>query len=129
MTTIEFFTDFISPVSHKVEHSYAELEKIKRVPGILVKATTLYQIYKNNVSDADGSRLTMQEFFRVCGQYLYYDKYVCTHGTEFYYYVVFNRDNKIYRSIENITKKRIYCNSPEQLRDLIHVIPAVAKEN
>lgn len=129
MTTVEFFNEFINIVSHKVEHSVDEYRVLKGKPGVMmVKATTLYQIYKHNVFGTD-ERLTMREFFRVCGQYLYYDKYICDHGTEFYYYVVFNEDNKMYISTKDIVEKRVWSNRPEALQDLIHVVEAVTKEN
>jgi hypothetical protein len=82
MKTLEFFQSFINPRSHKVLHNITELDSFRQ-DAILVKATTLYQIYKHNVFESSG-RLPMREFFQIAGQYLYYDKYVCKHGTEFY---------------------------------------------
>ncbi len=129
MTTKEFFTDFISPTSHKIKHDQEEFHEIKNYPGVvLVKATTLYQIYKHNVFCKDEKRLTMQEFFRVSGQYLYYDKYICKHGTEFYYYVIFNKSNKMFEITKDVILKRVYVNRPQLLRDLEFVVEAVTKE-
>jgi hypothetical protein len=122
MTTKEFFHEFIDVTSHKVEHTLEEFNKIQ--DSYLVKATTLYQIYKHNVFGQD-ERLSMREFFRVCGQYLYYDKYVCEHGTEFYYYVKFNENNKFYELTKELVHKRIDANSPENLRDLQVIVKAM----
>lgn len=126
MKTLEFFQSFISPRSHKVLHNITELDEF-RSKAVLVKATTLYQIYKHNVFETNG-RLPMRDFFQIAGQYLYYDKYVCQHGTEFYYYVVFNEHNAMYQLTKSLIQKRVYANRPETLKDLIRVITAVTKE-
>jgi hypothetical protein len=126
MKTLEFFQSFISPRSHKVLHNITELDGF-RSKAVLVKATTLYQIYKHNVFETNG-RLPMRDFFQIAGQYLYYDKYVCQHGTEFYYYVVFNEHNAMYQLTKSLIQKRVYANRPETLKDLIRVITAVTKE-
>lgn len=128
MTTLEFLQEFVSPSCHKLEHGLTELNEIKSTPGVvMVKATTFYQIYKHNVFESNG-RLSMQEFYQVCGQYFYYDKYVCTHGTEFYYYIVFNELNQMYKITKDIIIQRINANNPLTLQDLLHIVPAVTKE-
>jgi hypothetical protein len=126
MKTLEFFQSFISPRSHKILHNAEELDGF-RSKAVLVKATTLYQIYKHNVFETSG-RLGMREFFQIAGQYLYYDKYLCEHGTEFYYYVVFNEHNAMYQLTKSLIQKRVYANRPETLKDLIKVFTAVTKE-
>ena len=129
MTNKEFLQEFINPVSHKVVHSKEEFDKIKRLADVhMIKATTFYQIYKHNVYLTTEKRLTMREFYNVCGQYFYYDKYICEHGTEFYYYVSFNKDHKIYQATEAIINKRIWANRPDTLKDLIHIVEAVTKQ-
>ena len=128
MTTLEFLQEFVSPSCHKLEHGLTELNEIKSTPGVvMVKATTFYQIYKHNVFGSRG-RLSIQEFYQVCGQYFYYDKYVCTHGTEFYYYIVFNELNQMYKITKDIIIQRINANNPSTLQDLLHIVPAVTKE-
>lgn len=129
MDTSQFLQEFMNPISHKVMHNITEFERIKRLADIVqVKATTFYQIYKHNVYPTSGKRLGMKEFFHVCGQYFYYDKYVCDHGTEFYYYVAFNEDNQIYQATAPIINKRVWANRPETLKDLKFVIEAVSKQ-
>jgi hypothetical protein len=125
MKTLEFFQSFINPRSHKVLHNITELDSFRQ-DAILVKATTLYQIYKHNVFESSG-RLPMREFFQIAGQYLYYDKYVCKHGTEFYYYVIFNEKNPMYQLTKSLLQRRIYANRPEALKDLIKIVHAVTK--
>ena len=130
MTTNEFLQAFISPVSYKVNHDLNEYHKIKSLDNVvMVKATVFYQIYKHNVFGSDGDRLTLQEFYRICSQYFYYDKYVCEHGTEFYYYIAFNVDNKMYQLTKYLIDKRVWNNRPSLLKDLDYIVEAVTKEN
>ena len=128
MNTQEFLQNFINPVSHKVEHNTIEFDKIKKLTEVtMIKATTFYQIYKHNVYSKE-DRLPMKEFFHVCGQYFYYDKYICTHGTEFYYYVAFNSTNLIYQVTQAIINKRVWANRPDTLKDLEFIVEAVTKQ-
>ena len=130
MTTLEFFNQFVNPVCHKLSHNLTEYADIKRRDDVkLIKATTFYQIYRHNVFGPDEKRLNMKDFFRLCAQYLYYDKYICEHGTEFYYLVVFNQENQMYQMTSDLIDQRIQLNSPETLTDLIRVYEAVTKEN
>lgn len=129
MTTVEFFNNYVHVLSHKVQHDLDEYTWLKNKENVhRIKATTFYQIYKHNVFGTDGPRLSMQEFYRVCGQYLYYDKHVCRHGTEFYYYVAFNDANPIYQATKDIILKRIEANAPDTLNDLKYIVEAVTKE-
>jgi hypothetical protein len=129
MTTYEFLNGYVSPVSHKIAHDYTEYDRIRKRPDVLaVKATTLYQIYKHNVFGSD-DRLPMRDFFQVAAQYFYYDKYVCHHGTEFFYHVVFNEDNPMYRLTKDVVDRRVRLNRPEALKDLVHKVEAMTKED
>ena len=129
MTTLEFFNGFVSPACHKVAHNLTEYESIRmRADAKLIKATTFYQIYKHNVFGSDGHRLQMKEFFRICSQYLYYDKYICTHGTEFFYHVVFNQGNEMYALTADLIDKRIEADAPGMLTDLVHIVTAVSRD-
>lgn len=128
MTTIEFITNFVDPVCHKEIHSLDEFQDIKKNPATKqIKATTFYQIYSHNVFGEDEDRLSMRDFFRLCSQYLYYDKYVCTHGTEFYYHIIFSEENTMYQLTKSLIDKRIEANNPETLFDLEYIIEAVSK--
>ncbi len=128
MNTRDFFNGFVDPACHKIEHNTAEVARVRSLPGLLkIKATTFYQIYKHNVFGSD-ERFTIQDFYRVAGQYLYYDKMVCTHGTEFYYYVSFNEANAMYKVTKDLIRHRVDVNSPERLTDLLHIVPAAGRE-
>lgn len=129
MNTLEFFNEFVHPSCHKYEHTMPEFQKIKALPNVMrIKATTFYQIYKHNVFGADGERLSMRAFFHVCGQYVYYDKYICEHGTEFYYYIVFNEAHQIYTLTKSVLLRRVEASAPHTLKDLQYVVEAVSKE-
>lgn len=129
MNTLEFFNGFISPSCHKIQHNLEEYRKVKENINVhVIKATTFYQFYKHNVFGPDNDRLSMRDFFRICGQYLYYDKCLCYHGTEFYYYVIFNEDDPTYLLLKDFLEKRIAVDGMDTLNDLIKVIPAVTKE-
>jgi hypothetical protein len=124
MTTIEFLQQFISPSCHKVDNDRAEYLKI-REQSVLIKATTFYSIYKHNVFHKD-ARLEMRDFFHVCGQYFYYDKIICEHGTEFYYHILFNEDNEIYQLTQKVIQKKIRANAPSTLKDKLYMYEAIS---
>lgn len=124
MDTFKFLNEFVSPVCHKRVHSWEEMNAIP--DPLLVKATTFYQLYQHNVFEGD-DRLSLRQFFRVCSQYFYYDKMVCEHGTEFYYYVVFNEDNEMYKLTKDIVRSRVKANAPDTLTDLSYIIEAVTR--
>lgn len=129
MTTKDFFLQFIDTSIHKTEQTLEEYHRFRDDSDILmVKATTMYQIYKGQVFEADG-RLSMREFYKACANYFYYDKYVCTHGIEFYYYVKFNEQHQMYQIVKPVVLKRVAANSPDRLRDLEYIIEAVTKHN
>lgn len=116
MLSHDFFNTFIDPRSHKVLHNLEERHKIEALDGIqLVKAFTLYQIYRHNVFENEG-RLSMQEFYRVCGQYFYYDKVNVPSGTIYYYHVLFNEDNDIYQATRDLIERRVIASSPNTLK-------------
>jgi hypothetical protein len=125
MTTTTFFTEVILPTVHKIEVTPTEYARIVNV-GMLVKATTLYDVYRHMIFESD-ARLPMKEFFRVCAQYLYYDKYVCTHGTEFYYYVQFNTAHEMTALMLPVITSRIAANKPDKLNDLLYIVKAFEK--
>ena len=71
----------IDPSCYKRYFNKSEYKRIKR-DAIRVNSTDLYDRY--------GEGMTYKEFYTMLKAHFYYDKYVCTHGTEFYYYIKFN---------------------------------------
>lgn len=68
----------IDPSCRKRYFNKSEYKRIKK-DSLRVNATDLYAAY--------GNEMTYQEFYTMLKPMLYYDKYVCDHGVEFYYYV------------------------------------------
>lgn len=83
----------ISPVCYKRQFTKEEYERIKGV-AVRARATDLYGIYRC-LTDTP---MPYKEFYRELKELFYYDKYVCEHGTEFMYLVVFTK----YKYVEMI---------------------------
>lgn len=77
----------IDPTCLKRYFTRSEYKRIKK-KAIRVNSTDLYEEF--------GGGMSYVEFYTTLKQYLYYDKYICEHGTEFYYYVIFNEPRKEY---------------------------------
>ena len=58
----------------------SEYKRIKKT-AIRVNATELYEEL--------GEGMSYKDFYTMLKEHLYYDKYVCDHGIEFYYYIKF----------------------------------------
>lgn len=58
----------------------SEYKRIKKT-SIRVNSTDLYEEF--------GDGMSYKEFYTMLKEHLYYDKLVCDHGIEFYYYVKF----------------------------------------
>lgn len=71
----------IDPACLKKYYTKSEYKRIQKI-AIRVNSTDLYAEFGQGVS--------YQEFYRTLKQHLYYDKHICEHGTEFYYYVKFS---------------------------------------
>ena len=125
MTTTEFLHQFVNPACHKIHNSQEEYQDIKQ-RSVVIKATTFYQIYKHNVFGKVDARLEMRDFFHVCGQYFYYDKYICDHGTEFYYHIIFNDDNDMYKLTQKLIEKKVKANAPTTLKDVRYMYEAIS---
>ena len=84
----------IDPACLKRYFTKSEYKRIKKI-AIRVNSTDLYEEF--------GGSMTYKDFYTMLKQYLYYDKIVCDHGIEFYYYVKFNdpREEQIkYKDIQ-----------------------------
>lgn len=127
--TFEFFNHYLDKSTHKLLQNLEEYNRVKDTPGVLmIKATTFYQIYKHLVFTNEG-RLGLQDFYKMSALYLYYDKYVCDHGTEFFYYIKLNVNHPLYTIMHRLVQEKIKRNGPEHLDDLRHIVEAVTKYN
>ena len=88
----------IDPTCLKRYYNKSEYKRIKKT-AIRVNSTDLY--------DEFGGGMSYKEFYTMLKQHLYYDKYVCDHGIEFYYYIKFNvpREERIHhKDVQKIIK-------------------------
>lgn len=77
------------------------VNEYKRVVAnsVPVNATTLYRWYTNL-----GGTLHYKSFYAKLKELFYYDKYVCTHGTEFMYHITFINGTYIERMPTDVIK-------------------------
>lgn len=108
MSLNNFFSK-INPACFKVSCSYDEYARVRK-SSFRVNATILYSLYQKLYPD---TTVSYQYFYKKLKEHLYYDKYICKHGTEFIYYVNFVD-----------TSVKVYPYLPY---DTLQIIPAVSK--
>ena len=99
----------IDPSCYKRYFTKSEYKRIKK-NAIRVNSTDLYDMY--------GGDMSYQEFYTMLKNHFYYDKYVCEHGIEFYYYIKFSSPRE-----ENIK----YKEGLEKLSTLPNLNPEAKK--
>ena len=72
----------IDPACLKKDFTKEEYTRVKS-DSIRVNSTDLYKEY--------GMGMTYQAFYNKLKECLYYDRLICTHGIEFYYYIKFKK--------------------------------------
>ena len=107
MSSNDFFS-MIDPACFKKKRTAEEYLRI-RSSCTPANATTLYKLYK----DMADCPVDYPEFYKMLKEKLYYDKFICVHGTEFVYYVKM-LDAKLYAKIDHV---RYY--------DILSIVPAV----
>lgn len=122
--SMEFFNDFISQTVHKTSPSVEEYSVVRDMDTVLVKATTLYDFYRRYAYMCSVTPVPLRTFYQIARTYLYYDKFICDHGTEFYYYVVFNEASTIYNLLKTTITRRVGVEDPSNLHDLQKIIKA-----
>ena len=70
----------IDPSCLKRYFNKSEYKRIKK-NAIRVNSTDLYEEF--------GHGMSYTEFYKMLKGHLYYDKYICYHGIEFYFYITF----------------------------------------
>lgn len=119
MTSKDFFTRFIDASCNKIYPStYEDYIKIKE-QTTPVGANTLYTIYTSLVDNVD-----RDTFYKEAKKHLYYDKYICDHGVEFYYLVSITQQEQT-----PLVMGMIMNNTPSKLDDIRLIINAVYKED
>ena len=87
----------IDPICLKREFTVDEYNTVRQ-QSIRVNSTSLYKEYGGNMS--------YEDFYRILKANLYYDKLVCVHGVEFYYYVKFLTPRKEYKETDVLYEVR-----------------------
>lgn len=115
----EFMTDLIGTTSFKRVLTEQAMNDFAKEEGVLlVHSPVLYRLYALYTAD----KPPIEErpvFYRKAGMYLYYERFTCNHGEEFYYYVKFNKDSQFYKEHELLIKALIKASSPDTLEDYI----------
>lgn len=116
------FTKFLSDLvdresfrrnlSEEAKNEFAEKEDV-----YFVHSPVMYRLYTMYASTEKIKE--RRRFFRLMGAYLYYDKFPCRHGDEFYYYVKFNKDSAFYQEHKALIDILILSADPENLEDYI----------
>lgn len=111
--------NFVSNNCLKCTPNSKDYERIKS-NSFAISSTDLYCLYLLSCEGADV--FDFKTFYTYTKANLYYDKFICTHGTEFYYYVMFKED--FFNAHKNLI---LYYTAKcaRRLNDLNAVVPAV----
>ena len=111
---------FLDTTCFKKRVCLTEYTRIKNT-CIPLSTPSLYNLYL--CSCGSSPYVSIQEFYTIAKQYLYYDKHICKHGVEFIYYVDFDSTFRLkFNSIISYT----ITTSSVRLHDEIEVIPALS---
>lgn len=78
----KIFCSKVDPICLKNDFGIDEYTRVKNTCA-MVNSTALYNVYKTMTADP----VPYREFYTLLRSSFYYDRYVCSHGTEFMYYV------------------------------------------
>jgi hypothetical protein len=115
----EFMNDLIGSRSFKKVLSEQAMADFAKEPGVLlVHSPVLYRLYALYTAD----KPSIEErpvFYRKAGMYLYYEKFTCNHGEEFYYYIKFNQSSEFFKEHKTLIESLVRASSPSTLTDYI----------
>jgi len=115
----EFMTDLIHNDSVKRVISEDAMIKFAKEEDVLfVQSPILYRLYVLYAVDHPSIE-DRPLFYRKVGMYLYYERFTCNHGEEFYYYIKFNKSSKFYQEHKFLIETLILANDPSTLTDYI----------
>lgn len=103
-------------MSQEAKEQFANHSKVTLVHSLVFYR--LYVLYAKGV-DTDVDLESRSTFFRLVGTYLYYDKFPCTHGEEYYYYIKFNENSAFYQEHQHLIEQLILFNDPSTLQDYV----------
>lgn len=115
----QFIEDLIDKDSFKVVVSEEAMSKLAQEKDVYcVHSPILYRLYILYINDIIKPE-DRPTFYRKAGMYLYYERFNCTHGDEFYYYIKFNVNSTFYQEHQTLLKNMIIANDPSILVDYI----------
>lgn len=110
-------SDVIGSDSYKTVLSVQAMNNFAKQEGVvLVHSPLLYRLY-NLYIEGKAETEDRPTFFRKVGQYLYYERFTCEHGDEYYYYIKFNEDSDFYKEHKELIKLQILASDPSLLSD------------
>jgi len=115
----KFMTDVISTDSFKKVLSEEAMYDFAKAPKVyLVHSPILYRLYALYTADQPPIE-ERPVFYRKVGMYLYYERFTCRHGDEFYYYIRFNQHSEFYKEHKDLIKSLILASDPTEFKDYI----------
>lgn len=115
----QFINHLVEKASIKTKLGEQYMLAFAQGPDVyFVKSDLMYRLYTMYMGD-DKKVTSRKRFYQLCGYYLYYERFVCRHGDEYYYYVKFNTESDFYKSHAWLIKKLILANDPSSLTDYI----------
>lgn len=118
----QFMTELITKDSIKLQLTKEAKDDFAEEPNVcFVHSLVLYRIYAlyARAQEPDIQLEGRAIFFRLVGAYLYYDKFACGHGEEYYYYLKFNKESEFYKTHQELIEQLILSNDPSSLKDYI----------
>lgn len=113
----EFMSSVILKDSFKTLLTEQAMYEVAQHPDtLIVHSPVLYRLYTLFVA----GREHVEErpmFFRKVGTYLYYERFNCKHGNEFYYYVRFDKASTFYKEHKDLIELLVLSNDPSTLTD------------
>ena len=115
----QFMTDLVHKDSFKRILSEDAMNNFAKEEGVLfVHSPILYRLYALYAADQPPIE-ERPVFYRKAGMYLYYERFTCNHGEEFYYYIRFNEESKFYQEHKFLIESLIVASDPSTLTDYI----------
>jgi hypothetical protein len=113
----QFITEVIKPESFKTTLTEYAMRQFASEEGVLlVHSPVLYRLYTLFAENHDEIE-DRPTFYRKAGAYLYYERFNCKHGDEFYYYIKFNEDSLFYIEHKYLLEMLILAADPSVLTD------------
>lgn len=113
----EFLREIIHPDSFKTKLTVQAKDELAAQDRVyFIHSPVFYSMYALYAGSKAIDRI---EFYKYMGFYLYYEKFFCTHGNEFYYYVKFNERSEFYKMNQQMIDMLVLGADPTTLTDYL----------